>query len=406
MAKRQQTSEGIRNDLEKPEGMLPERDGQLKQSEQPEPQQGAGRGKSKAKGRSRINRLEAAYRSFDPSVGVIVIAATNRPEVLDRALLRPGRFDRRVAVQSPDTAGRRKILDVHTRSVPLAPDVDLDRLAATTPGMVGADLANIVNEAALTAARRGHDVVTMADLHDSLEKLVLGSERRILMSGEERRRTAYHEAGHALVGMLTPGADPVRKVSIIPRGIALGITFSAPDADRFSYDRPYLLGKIKVALGGRVAEELIYGEVTTGAQNDIKQVTELARNMVGLWGMSHVIGPVTVIPEEGQMRFPADRGPVRLLGVQDLRQIHRRGALPAGRAARRERAQGRQPRARGGRSRRRSAAERQCLARPPRRRHRPWRGRARLGGDGPRPGPGERAHVINKPVMTLSKWLS
>jgi len=251
-----------------------------------------------------LNQILTEMDGFDPSVGVIVIAATNRPEVLDPALLRPGRFDRRVAVQPPDTAGRRKILEVHTRSVPLADNVDLDRLAATTPGMVGADLANIVNEAALTAARRGHDVVTMPDLHDALEKLVLGSERRILMSEEERRRTAYHEAGHALIGMLTPGADPVRKVSIIPRGIALGITFSAPEADRFSYDRPYLLGKINVALGGRVAEELVYGEVTTGAQNDIKQATELARNMVGLWGMSHVIGPVTVISEEGQLPFP------------------------------------------------------------------------------------------------------
>jgi cell division protease FtsH len=170
--------------------------------------------------------------------------------------------------------------------------------------MVGADLANIVNEAALTAARRGHGVVTMGDLHDSLEKLVLGSERRVLMSAEERRRTAYHEAGHALIGMLTPGADPVRKISIIPRGIALGITFSAPEADRFSYDRPYLLGKIKVALGGRVAEELVFDEVSTGAQNDIKQATELARNMVGLWGMSHVIGPVTVISDEVQLPFP------------------------------------------------------------------------------------------------------
>jgi len=251
-----------------------------------------------------LNQILTEMDGFDPSVGVIVISATNRPEVLDPALLRPGRFDRRVAVQPPDTAGRRKILDVHTRSVPLAADVDLDRLAATTPGMVGADLANIVNEAALTAARRGHDMVTMGDLHDSLEKLVLGSERRVLMSAEERRRTAYHEAGHAIVGMLTPGADPVRKVSIIPRGIALGITFSAPDADRFSYDRPYLLGKIKVALGGRVAEELVFDDVTTGAQNDIKQATELARNMVGLWGMSHVIGPVTVISDEGQLPFP------------------------------------------------------------------------------------------------------
>ena len=184
-----------------------------------------------------LNQILTEMDGFDPSVGVIVISATNRPEVLDPALLRPGRFDRRVAVQPPDTVGRRKILDVHTRSVPLAADVDLDRLAATTPGMVGADLANVVNEAALMAARRGHDAVTMADLHDALEKLVLGTERRILLSAEERRRSAYHEAGHAVVGMLTPGADPVRKVSIIPRGIALGVTLSAPEADRFSYDR-------------------------------------------------------------------------------------------------------------------------------------------------------------------------
>jgi cell division protease FtsH len=251
-----------------------------------------------------LNQILTEMDGFDPSVGVIVISATNRPEVLDPALLRPGRFDRRVAVQPPDTVGRRKILEVHTRSVPLADDVDLGRLAATTPGMVGADLANIVNEAALSAARRGHDLVTMSDLHDSLEKLVLGSERRILLSPEERKRTAYHEAGHAIVGMLTPGADPVRKVSIIPRGITLGVTLSAPEADRFSYDRPYLFGKIKVALGGRVAEELVYNEITTGAQNDIKQATELARNMVGAWGMSDVIGPVTVITEEGQLPLP------------------------------------------------------------------------------------------------------
>jgi cell division protease FtsH len=200
--------------------------------------------------------------------------------------------------------GRRKILEVHTRSVPLADDVNLDRLAATTPGMVGADLANVINEAALSAARRGHDAVTMADLQDALEKLVLGSERRILLSPEERRRTAYHEAGHAIIGTLTPGADPVRKVSIIPRGIALGVTLSAPEADRFSYDRRYLLGKINVALGGRVAEELVFDDITTRAQDDIKQATELPRNMVGLWGMSDVIGPVTVITEEGQLPLP------------------------------------------------------------------------------------------------------
>jgi cell division protease FtsH len=248
-----------------------------------------------------LNQILTEMDGFDPSVGVIVLSATNRPEVLDAALLRPGRFDRRVSLQPPDTAGRRKILDVHVRSVPLAPDVDLDRLAATTAGMVGADLANVVNEGALMAARRGHDAVTMADLHDALEKLVLGTERRILLSETERRRNAYHEAGHAIVAMLTPGADPVRKVSIIPRGVALGVTLSAPEADRFSYDRSYLIGKIKVALGGRVAEEIVFDEVTTGAQNDLKQVTEIARNMVGLWGMSDVIGPLVVIGEDGQV---------------------------------------------------------------------------------------------------------
>ena len=235
---------------------------------------------------------------FDPSIGVIVLSATNRPEILDPALLRPGRFDRRVTLQPPDQAGRRMILDVHTRSVPLDADVDLDRLASTTPGMVGADLANIVNEAALIAARREHTAVTMADFHDALEKLVLGSERRIMLSPEERERTAYHEAGHALVAMLTPGADPVRKVSIIPRGKALGVTLSAPEADRFSYDEDYLEGKIRVLLGGRVAEEIVFGNVTTGAENDIREVTDLARNMVGLWGMSETIGPVAVIGQE------------------------------------------------------------------------------------------------------------
>ena len=246
-----------------------------------------------------LNQILTEMDGFDPSVGVIVLSATNRPEVLDAALLRPGRFDRRVALQPPDTAGRRKILDVHVRSVPLADDVDLDRLASTTAGMVGADLANVVNEGALMAARRGHGAVAMADLHDALEKLVLGTERRILLSPLERRRTAYHEAGHAIIAMVTPGADPVRKVSIIPRGLALGVTLSAPEADRFSYDRSYLLGKIKVALGGRVAEELVFDDITTGAQNDLKQVTELARKMVGLWGMSDVIGPLAVISENG-----------------------------------------------------------------------------------------------------------
>jgi cell division protease FtsH len=266
-----------------------------------------------------LNQILTELDGFDPSIGVIVLSATNRPEVIDPALLRPGRFDRRVTLQPPDTAGRRKILAVHTRSVPLADDADLDRLAATTPGMVGADLANVVNEAALLAASRDHEAVTMADFEDALEKLILGTERRILLSPEERRRTAYHEAGHAIVAMLTPGADPVRKVSIIPRGIALGVTLSAPEADRFSYDRPYLLGKIKVALGGRVAEELVFGEVTTGAQADIKDLTQLARNMVGLWGMSEAIGPLAVIPDDphGLVLGPGEVSPETTKAVDD-----------------------------------------------------------------------------------------
>ena len=252
-----------------------------------------------------LNQILTEMDGFDTATSVIVIGATNRPDVLDQALLRPGRFDRRVAVQPPDRAGREAILRVHTRGVPLGPDVDLARIAATTPGMVGADLANLVNEAALTAARREHVVVEEADFTDALERIVLGAERQVMMSEEDRRRTAYHEGGHAVVGMLTPGADPVRKVSIIPRGMALGVTFSAPDADRFNYLEPEILAKIKVALGGRVAEELVFGEISTGAESDIDQLTALARQMVGRWGMSDAVGPISVIPRDGSRPFLA-----------------------------------------------------------------------------------------------------
>jgi cell division protease FtsH len=246
-----------------------------------------------------LNQILTEMDGFDSSTNVIVIAATNRPDVLDQALLRPGRFDRRVAVQPPDRSGREAILRVHTRGVPVGPDVDLGRLAATTPGMVGADLANLVNEAALTAARRGHDNVMEADFTDALERIVLGAERQVMMTDEDRRLTAYHEGGHALVGMLTPGADPVRKVSIIPRGMALGVTFAAPESDRFNYREPEVHAKIKVALGGRAAEEVVFGETSTGAESDIQQLTELARQMVGRWGMSEAIGPVAVVPRDG-----------------------------------------------------------------------------------------------------------
>jgi cell division protease FtsH len=204
-----------------------------------------------------------------------------------------------VSVQPPDRAGREAILRVHTRSVPLADDVDLGDVASSTPGMVGADLANLVNEAALLAARRNHDRVTREDLSISLERIVLGAERKVMLTEDDRRRTAYHEAGHAIVGMLTPGADPVRKVSIIPRGQSLGVTFSAPDADRFNFEQQYLLAQINVALGGRVAEELVFDDVTTGAESDIQHLTQIARHMVGRWGMSRAIGPIAVIPQDG-----------------------------------------------------------------------------------------------------------
>jgi cell division protease FtsH len=237
---------------------------------------------------------------FESNQAVVVLGATNRPEILDPALLRPGRFDRRVAVQPPDRAGRLKILQVHTRSIPLAEGVDLDALASSTPGMVGADLANLANEAALLAARRDHEKVQMGDFTDSLEKIMLGAPRGIMLSPEDRERTAYHESGHALVGMLTPRADPVRKVSIIPRGMALGVTLSTPDADRVNYSREELDAKIKVALGGRVAEEVVYGNITTGAESDIQQLTQIARQMVGRWGMSDKLGPIAVLPSDGQ----------------------------------------------------------------------------------------------------------
>jgi cell division protease FtsH len=253
-----------------------------------------------------LNQILTEMDGFDTNETVIVLAATNRPEVLDSALLRPGRFDRQVTVPAPDLEGRRKILEVHTRSVPLDTDVDLERVAAVTPGMVGADLANLCNEAALLAARRMHDTVGHGDFTDALEKIVLGAPRKMVMSEEDRRRTAYHEAGHAIVGMLTAGADPVRKVSIIPRGRALGVTFSAPDTDRVSYDRAALDARIDSLLGGRVAEELVFAEVTTGAESDIEQITALVRAMVGRWGMSERIGFVAVLPNDGANPFLAE----------------------------------------------------------------------------------------------------
>ena len=271
-----------------------------------------------------LNQILTEMDGFTGDEGVIVMAATNRPEVLDSALLRPGRFDRRIVVNPPDQKGRAAILHVHTREVPLAADVDLERIASDTAGMAGADLANLVNEAALSAARHGQQSVASRDFGGALERIILGSERRLVLSPLERERTAYHESGHALLGMLQPGADPVRKVSIVPRGQALGVTYQSPQADRYGYAKSYLSGRIVGALGGRVAEQLIYEDFTTGAESDLEQVTAIARRMVGRWGMSEAVGPVSVLPRDGEaVPFGAD-GPsdeTRKLLDEEVRRI-------------------------------------------------------------------------------------
>jgi cell division protease FtsH len=250
-----------------------------------------------------LNQILTEMDGFSGSEGVVVLAATNRPDVLDAALLRPGRFDRTIMVHPPDQKGRAAILRVHSRQVALADDVDLDRVAASTPGMTGADLANLVNEAALLAARRGQTAVTQRDFTEALEKVQLGAARNLVMPPAERRRTACHEAGHALLGMLQPGADPVRKVSIIPRGRALGVTLSTPETDRYGYDANYLRGRIIGALGGMAAEQEVFDVVTTGAESDLEGATRIARSMVGRWGMSPRVGAVSVLPPEGDPRM-------------------------------------------------------------------------------------------------------
>ncbi|MGE3235292.1 MAG: ATP-dependent zinc metalloprotease FtsH [Thermoleophilia bacterium] len=245
-----------------------------------------------------LNQILAELDGFTGAEGVVVLAATNRPEILDPALLRAGRFDRRVSVNPPDRAGRQAILAVHTRGVPLDTDVDLATIAASTPGMVGADLRALVNEAALTAARHRHGRVGAIDFSDALERVLLGAERRIVITPEERARTAYHEAGHALLATLVPGAAVVRKVSIVPHGQALGVTLQSPDADRHGYTEEELRGRVVAALGGRAAEEVVFGQISTGAEDDLEQVARIVRQMVERWGMSRAVGPNAVLPAQ------------------------------------------------------------------------------------------------------------
>jgi cell division protease FtsH len=265
---------------------------------------GAGLGGGHDEREQTLNQLLVEMDGFESNDGVILLAATNRPDILDPALLRPGRFDRQIVVDMPDVKGREQILRVHTRKIPLATNVNLERIAKGTPGLSGAELSNVVNEAALLAARRNKPAVDNADLEDAKDKVMLGLERKsMVLSDEERKLTAYHEAGHALVSLKVPGLDPIHKVTIVPRGRALGLTFSLPEEDRHNYTKEYILGRLAMAYGGRVAEELVFGpeKVTTGASQDIQQATEMARRMVTQFGMSEVVGPIAVGDREAEI---------------------------------------------------------------------------------------------------------
>ena len=268
---------------------------------------GAGLGGGNDEREQTLNQLLVEMDGFESNEGVILVAATNRPDVLDPALLRPGRFDRHVVVPRPDIRGREGILQVHTRKVPLATDVDVSVLARSTPGFTGADLENLVNEAALLAARNDQEKVNMLDLELAKDKVMMGAERRsMIISDQEKRNTAYHEAGHALVAKLLPGADPIHKVTIIPRGMALGLTQQLPMDEKHTYPREYLLTNLVILFGGRVAEELVLEHMTTGAENDIEKATELARRMVCEWGMSEKLGPMTFGKKEGEIFLGRD----------------------------------------------------------------------------------------------------
>ena len=284
-----------------------------------------------------LNQILTEMDGFDSREGVIVLAATNRADVLDQALLRPGRFDRRVVVQRPDRRGRAAILKVHTRKVPLAPDVSLENIAAETPGLVGAELRNLVNEAALLAARRDKSAVGADDFSEALQKITLGPARNLLLNPADRERTAYHEAGHALLALLLPGSDPVHRVSIVPRGMSLGATYQLPIDDRTAYAQDYLQSRITGALGGRSAEKLVYGMTTSGAESDLQQVTDIARHMVLRWGMSEKVGPINFLAPQDDGLPPAfQRQPVQRSDIRAHRRrdpTHRRREPPGGRPA-------------------------------------------------------------------------
>ena len=265
-------------------------------------QRGAGLGGGNDEREQTLNQMLVEMDGFDTGANVIVIAATNRPDVLDPALLRPGRFDRQVVVPMPDIRGREQILAVHMKRIPAGPDVDAQVLARGTPGFPGADLSNLVNEAALFAARRNGRVVTMQDFENAKDKIMMGAERRaMVMSEDEKRNTAYHESGHAVVARLLPESDPVHKVTIVPRGRALGLTMQLPEADRYAYNRQYLLTRISILFGGRIAEELFMNQMTTGASNDFERATQLARDMVVRYGMSERMGPMVYAENEGEV---------------------------------------------------------------------------------------------------------
>ena len=285
-------------------------------------QRGAGLGGGNDEREQTLNQMLVEMDGFETNLGVIVVAATNRPDILDAALLRPGRFDRQVYVTLPDIRGREQILNVHMRKIPVGQDVNPGVIARGTPGMSGADLANLCNEAALMAARRNARTVEMQDFEKAKDKIIMGPERKsMVMPEEERRNTAYHEAGHALIGKLLPKCDPVHKVTIIPRGRALGVTMSLPEKDRYSYDKEFMLNQIAMLFGGRIAEEVFMNQMTTGASNDFERATQIARDMVTRYGMTDALGPMVYAEQEGEPFLGRSMSKTNSMSEQTMQKV-------------------------------------------------------------------------------------